>query len=70
MDKYDKLMVIWALVACVFVAAGTTFSCADDRRQIARAIESGADPVLARCAIKGSGTNTGSTLLCDRALNQ
>lgn len=57
----DKFMaVVWSLVAVVAVAivgAVMTTSLAHDYN-VRRMVESGADPIAARCALGGSHSNT------------
>jgi len=59
MDKYDAFFGSCAALVVIVLIGSATFSCADDRRQIVRAIEAGADPVMARCAVKGYGEGCG-----------
>ena len=50
-------------IVMVVLLGAITFTCADDRRQIVRAIEAGTPPIEARCAIKGLYNNSGCTAL-------
>jgi len=61
MSKCDAWATTFICAAAMVLFGTITFSCADERRQIVRAIEAGADPIAARCGVKGSENSACTT---------
>lgn len=60
MDDNKFWLAVWAIVAAavIGVAGAVTYADAHQRETVLKAIEGGADPLTARCAIGGHGPSS------------